>query len=289
VPAVCVVIATRNRRASLLRTLERVSALPERPRVVVVDNASDDGTADAVRAAHPAVEVIALARNVGAAARNWGVARARVPYVAFSDDDSWWAPGALGLAGRRLDARPRLAVVAARVLVGPEERLDPTCAQMAASPVPAAPGLPGPAVLGFLACGAVVRRSAFLGVGGFAPWMGIGGEEAFLALDLAAAGWELTYLPDVVAHHHPPRRLDPDARRRAEVRNALWLAWLRRRPRGALSRTASLAAETLGDRAAAAGLVDALLRLPWALAERRAVPADVEAAVRLLDALAASP
>jgi N-acetylglucosaminyl-diphospho-decaprenol L-rhamnosyltransferase len=60
--------------------------------------------------------------------------------------------------------------VAARILVGPEERTDPVTALMADSPLPRAEDAPGPSVLGFLACSAVLRREAFLQVGGgFSP------------------------------------------------------------------------------------------------------------------------
>ena len=150
--------------------------------------------------------------------------------MAFSDDDSWWRPGALARAVALLEAHPRLALVAARVLVGPEEVTDPTCLQMQRGPIPPDADLPGPPVVGFLACGAVVRRSAFLAVGGFEPRYGIGGEEELLAIDLAAAGWGLIYAGDVVAHHHPARGDGRPGRRRAQVRNALWTAWLRRPP-----------------------------------------------------------
>jgi hypothetical protein len=50
---VAVVIATRDRRERLLATLGRIGGLPERPPLVVVDNGSCDGTADAVRRRHP--------------------------------------------------------------------------------------------------------------------------------------------------------------------------------------------------------------------------------------------
>lgn len=87
---VTAVIATRNRRSELCATLERLSALPERPEIIVVDNGSRDGTAQAVRRSFPRVELITLRRNQGACARNVGVRRAGTPYVALSDDDSWW-------------------------------------------------------------------------------------------------------------------------------------------------------------------------------------------------------
>ena len=176
-PAIPVVIVTRDRRERLLSTLARLAALPERPSVVVVDNGSRDGTVAAVRARHRDVEVLALDRDHGAAARNVGLRSVDAPYVSLCDDDSWWAPGALERAARAMDAAPRVAVLAARVLVGDEERLDPTCELMAASPMPPAAGLPWPRVLGFVACGAVVRREAVLAVGGFDRHYGIGGEE----------------------------------------------------------------------------------------------------------------
>ena len=53
---VTVVIATRNRRPELLRTLGRLHELPDRPPVIVVDNASADGSAAAVLDRYPAVQ-----------------------------------------------------------------------------------------------------------------------------------------------------------------------------------------------------------------------------------------
>src|SRR5205807_570002 len=80
-----VVIATRDRAAELLGTLQRLRALPERPHVVVVDNGSADGTPHAVYERFPDVPVIALSENRGAGARTLGAGQVDTPYVAFSD------------------------------------------------------------------------------------------------------------------------------------------------------------------------------------------------------------
>jgi len=279
--ATAVVVATRNRRQSLLATLDRLVALPERPEIVVVDNASEDGTAGAVARVHPSVVVIELERNVGAAARNVGAARTRAPWIAFADDDSWWAPGALQRAARHFEHHPSLGLVAARVLVGPEQRLDPTAAEMATSPLTATEPLPGPPVLGFIACGAVVRRSAFLAVGGFEERFGVGGEERLLALDLAMAGWRSSYAQDVVAHHHPAEDVRAD-RRGVVGRNDLWCAWLRYRPRLAVEHTARAALRGLVDRDARRAFGAALRGFGWALRHRAPVCPRIDAELRVL-------
>ena len=280
---VTVVIATRGRRDELCRTLSRLAVLPERPPVIVVDNASDDGTARAVRERYPAVTVVDMPRNLGAAARNEGVRRARTPFVALTDDDSWWEPGSLRRAAGLLRAHPRLGLIAASIVVEPSGQPDPVNAVMAASPL-ARDGLPGPRVLGFLACGAVARRDAFLDAGGFSRLLFIGGEEELLAYDLAARGWDAAYVPDVVARHHPSATRDTAGRRTFEARNHALIAWLRRPAGTALAKTAVLARRVPREPTAARALSGLLRCAPHMITERRPLPAHVEAGIRLLEA-----
>ena len=277
-----VVVATRNRRAAVLHTLTRLRDLPERPPVVLVDNASSDGTAASARERHPEVRVLALTENVGAAARTAGARLLDTPLVAFSDDDSWWAPGALARAAAAFAAHPSVALVAARVLVGPDGRVDEVSRAMEKSPLGTAPGLPGPSVLGFVACGAVVRREPFLAVGGFERRFGVGGEEALLAIDLAARGHDLVYLSEVVAHHHPAEGGRP-RRGHVESRNLLWSAWLRRPARAAVRKTLDHLRGAPRDRTRLAGAAAAVRGLPWVLTERRVVPPEVERSLRALE------
>ncbi len=283
-PAISVVVISRDRRKSLLATLGRLNALPERSPILVVDNGSSDGSPAAVRRSYPSVRLIEAGANLGSAGRTLGVHAAQTPFVAFADDDSWWAPGALTTAARLLTDHPRLAVLAARVLVGPEERLDPVCGEMAVSPLGQAVDLPGPSVLGFVACGAVVRRSAYLSVGGFHDRFGVGGEEELLAIDLAECGWGLAYVEAVVAHHHPSPARDPAARARTQVRNTLWSAWLRRPLPTVVRQAVGLSPRLPREPAARAGLLAALRGLPWVLRERRVVAAALERSLRRLGA-----
>jgi GT2 family glycosyltransferase len=204
--------------------------------------------------------------------------------VAFSDDDSWWAPDALRQAVAAFELHPRLALLAANVVVEPQGRDDPVCEAMSRSPLGREADLPGVSVLGFLACGAVVRRSAFLAVGGFHPRMLLGGEERLLAMNLASAGWGLAYLPGVVAHHRPSARRDAAARARLVVRNDIWTAWLRRPLSVALVHTVSAGRAAVWDSAARGGLIEALHGFGWVLQERRPVPEPVERALRTLEA-----
>jgi GT2 family glycosyltransferase len=280
--SVSVVIVTRNRAAALQRTLRELAALPDPPGVVVVDDASTDATRTVLRRGFPHVELIARDRCEGPVARNHGVRRARTPYVALNDDDSWWAPGALESAAGVLDRHPAVGVVAARIVVGEEQRTDPICDEMARSPLRDNSAVPGIPVMSFMGGAAVVRRSAFDQIGGFERRLAGGGEEEPFACDLVAAGWQLRYLHDVIAYHHPEGG-DKTLDRMLGIRNALWFAWRRRPLASALRWTAYMVRAVPWSRRSLRAFAEALRSLPWVLRTRRVVPSHVEAQLRALD------
>jgi hypothetical protein len=203
--------------------------------------------------------------------------------VAFCDDDSWWAPGALSRAADLLDPRDRLAAVTARILVEPGATEDPIVEELRNSPIPGPRWLPGPALGSFLAAATVLRTDAFRAAGGFCPRLWLGGEEELLAADLAADGWWLAYAEELTVHHCPSPVRDSTRRRTHGIRNTLWFTWLRRPAPAALRRTLHLARTVPRDRASLRAFGEAAAGLPWVLRERTVLPPEVEARLELLD------
>jgi glycosyltransferase involved in cell wall biosynthesis len=108
--AVSVIIPTRNRRELLLRALR--SVLRQRGvslSVVVVDEASTDGSAEAVQSlGDPRVRVVRHASPRGVSqARNTGLQQVESPWVAFLDDDDLWAPDKLSAQLEALREQPQ--------------------------------------------------------------------------------------------------------------------------------------------------------------------------------------
>ncbi|WP_157265162.1 glycosyltransferase family 2 protein [Azohydromonas aeria] len=270
---VSVVVLTHERPQELEHTLRRLDALPQRPALVVVDNAASPAAEEVVRR-FPGAQYVPCPGNPGAAGRNAGVERVRTPYVAFCDDDTWWEPGALARAADVLDAHPRLGVLNAQVLVGPQDRPDPACERMHTSPLDSR-GLPGPRLVGFMAGAVVMRVRAFREAGGYERRFHLGAEEGLLGQDLMAAGWDLAFVPAVRTHHHPSPARDRRARQLVTTRNRFWLAWLRLPWRLAWHETRKVWRDGRAQGVLGPALRAALAGLPWALARRRVLPPAV--------------
>src|SRR5919106_1432206 len=104
-----VVIVTWNSRPVVLDCLDALAAHPPSVpwEVVVVDNASTDGTAEAVRGHAPSVRVIANASNRGLpAANNQGIRATTAPLVLIANPDTAVGPGALDALVDLLGRRP---------------------------------------------------------------------------------------------------------------------------------------------------------------------------------------
>ena len=101
-PTVTIVFLVFNRReelrASLREMLERSEYPSERVEVIVVDNASEDGSGEMVRREFPQVRLIERDENIGVSAWNDGFAQARGEFVLALDDDCYLPGDGLGRA-----------------------------------------------------------------------------------------------------------------------------------------------------------------------------------------------
>ncbi len=119
---VAVVIVSYNTVDLLRRCLATLDDAREWLRIIVVDNASHDGSAEMVRVEFPQVELLALDQNVGfARGTNVGLAALDLdgpdaPYVLLLNPDTEVRPGAIAEMVGFLAAHPRVGLVGPRLL-----------------------------------------------------------------------------------------------------------------------------------------------------------------------------
>jgi hypothetical protein len=123
---ISVVVVSYNTRDWILRCLGSMAAATTRPlQVIVVDNASHDGSADAVAEAFPQVDLVRNAANEGfARAVNRGAARATGRWLALVNPDGYLEPGALDALVDFAVAHPEHVIVGGRTIT-PDGDLDP--------------------------------------------------------------------------------------------------------------------------------------------------------------------
>jgi GT2 family glycosyltransferase len=216
---------------------------------ILVDNASTDGTADAVRARFPWVTLIPMAANVGfARGCNAGLRAAKGRHIVLLNNDTVVGRDALERCVAYLDANPDVGVVGPQLLHADGRRQNS---------VHAAPGLltellprwlletllprrypskrrtmPGPveveAVLG--AC-LVVRRTVWDSLGGLPEEYFMFLEETDWCWSIRAGGWRIVHLPEVTLVHlsgASSKRKDP-VRTRIEYHRSLYRFLAKRR------------------------------------------------------------
>ena len=115
-----IVIVSYNAREDLERCLASLHEAPPAAshEMIVVDNASSDGSADAARRS-PGVQVIDAGGNLGfARANNIGIRASRGVNVLLLNNDTIVPPGAIDRLLAELDAEPDVAVVGPRLVDG---------------------------------------------------------------------------------------------------------------------------------------------------------------------------
>lgn len=126
-----IVIVNWNTRDLLRACLASLSDAARRIacEIIVVDNASTDGSAEMVRTAFPHVRLMALPENVGfARANNLGFAHAQGRYFLLLNPDTWLPPGALDEMTALMDRMPDVGILGPRLL-NADGSLQPSCSR----------------------------------------------------------------------------------------------------------------------------------------------------------------
>lgn len=224
-----VVVLTHNRSGLLHRGLESIFAQSIECEVVVVDNGSEDGTAEMVRSEFPAAKLVALSKNTGIRGRNLGVQAAHSDVVLSLDDDiELTSTDTLGRILRAFEDHPDLGALSLKVCDG--EDLQHSAPEHWWHPVPASTFEDQEFETDRITEAAVAfRREKFLAVGGYLEALFWGAEEWDLALGLIDAGCQLRYLPEPVRHLAPRGSLDVQGstRHALNIRNRIWIAFRR--------------------------------------------------------------
>jgi N-acetylglucosaminyl-diphospho-decaprenol L-rhamnosyltransferase len=212
-------VVNTEQRELLVRCLDAIAAeretLPFDTEVLVLDNASADGSAGAARR-HPAItEVIALRERRGKGENDTALLqRARGHHALLLNEDSELRPGAVAALHAALTERPRAAAAGARLL-----RPDGT-PQASAWRFPT----PATALVGALflhrrltvqsrgqqtrevdwaqSAALLVRVEAARAIGYFDPAFFVYSDEVDFCKRLRDAGWSTLYVPAAVAVHH---------------------------------------------------------------------------------------
>ncbi len=199
-PGVSIVISTRNRRDDVLTAVE--SSLMQRYEpleVLLYDDASTDGTADAVKERFPEVRVHTSGEQVGYLVwRNRGFRDATGEYVISIDDDSYFTDTVtVSRLVELFDEYPRAGAIAMPFL---EPFSDLSNGRMPPQPV-------GTQLKHYIGCAHAVRRELALAEGGYPEFLVHQGEERDLCIRLLEAGWQCVYgdTPPLV-HSYSPNR-----------------------------------------------------------------------------------
>jgi N-acetylglucosaminyl-diphospho-decaprenol L-rhamnosyltransferase len=238
-PQVSIVIVSYNVRELLRRCLASIrrGATDVTYEVIVVDNASSDGSVDLVRQEFPDAIVVENARNPGyGGGINLGNQSARGRYLLALNPDTEVEVGAIGLLTCALDLDPDLAIVGPRLrypdgsIQSSRRRFPTPLTALVESTVvqrwwPRSPLLARyyvqdvPDIRQYVdwlvgAC-LLIRRSLFEALGGFDPRFEMYSEELDLCRRARDAGWTIRYEPAAEVIHHEGRSSEQNRERRA--------------------------------------------------------------------------
>lgn len=213
------VVPTYNSGELLDRCLAALAAADAVDDVTVLDGGSTDGT-DERAASWPGVRVVRMAETIVGRRLNEGVAQARNELVLLLNDDAFVDPETPARLAEVMRERPHVGAAGARLRYddGREQRsagryktladvtltvlsLQRLAARVRPSPLRPEPGTPLVWATWLPLCVAVVRRSAFQGVGGFDERFRFYSDDQDFARRLTKGGWTMVVRTDAGAVH----------------------------------------------------------------------------------------
>jgi len=217
---VSVILVNYNGLAHLQRGLPALLAgLGVDYEIILVDNASSDGSADHVRRAFPQVRLYRSARNLGfGAGANLGARQARGRYLAFLNPDTLVAPGWLEALLQALEDEPRAALATPQILLLQDRERTNTrgneihisgltlCRGMG---MPRQDGAEPEEVSAVSGAAFVARRDVFDALSGFDEAFFLYMEDTDLSWRARLAGHRCLYVPRSVVWHDYTLRFGP--------------------------------------------------------------------------------
>jgi len=210
--AITVVCVTYNSRGVLPGLAQTLAGFPH---VVIVDNASSDDTVERARALLPQAQVLQRPANAGfGVANNEGMAQVRTPYALLLNPDCQISPQDVATLLRCMQQHPRAAIVAPQGWQSaqvPQKSWRPAFNQ----PQPAgAYRIPAQVTEAGWVHGScqLVRRDAFVAVGGFDPVFFLYYEDDDLCLRVQQAGYTCLLEPAARSLHPGGASSTPSAR-----------------------------------------------------------------------------
>lgn len=220
VPVVSVIVVNYNGGVAVLECLRSLAAADnDATEVIVVDNASDDGSADVIEAAFPDIRLVRSGKNLGFGdGNNLGAMYASGRYLAFLNPDTIVEPDWLEHLIDALDSDAGAGMATSRILLlGDSEHIN-TCGnelhftglaqcrgmRMHRDAMPVAGDVAAVSGAAF-----VMRRSVFDLLGGFDGSFFLYMEDTDLSLRARLAGYRCLYVPTSVVYHHYEFRVGP--------------------------------------------------------------------------------
>lgn len=212
-PDVSVVIVSWNGWHHLHECLAAVAAQADvTVEIVLVDNASTDGTVEHVRTHFPAVRIVALPGNVGfAAGTNAGVRAARGRYVALLNNDTVADRGWLKALLGGIDEREGFALATSRIVYMHAPHVIDSAgdgllrwggAFKHHHGAPATEAASSGEVFGVCGAACLMSKSIFDELGGFDEDFFASHEDVDLSYRARLLGYRCRYVADAVVRHH---------------------------------------------------------------------------------------